>query len=152
MACHLKFRSHMRRAETGGIWHSCSITECMFTHMRSGCGQICHFLRTKIWSTLFRRGRRKLGVGPIYCGADFAPECWVLIHAHFQLFMGQSYLLWFNKFIYIYIYMDIMHRHACTFKNYLNIQASYKKCSMISINYVSKSTHCVNDRDELCKI
>ena len=61
-------------AETGGFWHSRSITAGMFTHMRSGRGRICHFLRTKmVWSVRFRSRRGKLGVGPICCGADFAP-------------------------------------------------------------------------------
>ena len=46
----------------------------MFTHTWSGRGQICHFLRTMmVWSARFRSGRGKLGVGPISCGADFAP-------------------------------------------------------------------------------
>ena len=49
-------------------------TAGMFTHTRSGRGRICHFLRTMmVWSTRFRSGRGKLGVGPISCGADFAP-------------------------------------------------------------------------------
>ena len=40
----------------------------------SGRGRICHFLRTiMVWSARFRSGRGKLGVGPISCGADFAP-------------------------------------------------------------------------------
>ena len=39
-----------------------------------GRGRICHFLRTMVvWSARFRSGRGKLGVGPISCGADFAP-------------------------------------------------------------------------------
>ena len=61
-------------AEAGGFWHSRSATAGMFTHTRSGRGRICHFLRTMmVWSTRFRSGRGKLGVGPISCGADFAP-------------------------------------------------------------------------------
>ena len=41
---------------------------------RSGRGRICHFLRTMmVWSARFRSGRGKLGVGPISCGAVFAP-------------------------------------------------------------------------------
>ena len=41
---------------------------------RSGRGRTCHFLRTMmVWSAPFRSGRGKLGVGPISCGADFAP-------------------------------------------------------------------------------
>ena len=61
-------------AEAGGFWHSRSATAGMFTHTRSGRGPICHFLRTMmVWSVRFRSGRGKLGVGPISCGADFAP-------------------------------------------------------------------------------
>ena len=61
-------------AEAGGFWHSRSATAGMFTHTRSGRGRICHFLRTMmVWSARFRSGRGKLGVGPISCGADFAP-------------------------------------------------------------------------------
>ena len=41
---------------------------------RSGRGRICHFLKTMmVWSVRFRSGRGKLSVGPISCGADFAP-------------------------------------------------------------------------------
>ena len=41
---------------------------------RGGRGWICHFLRTMmVWSARFRSGRGKLGVGPISCGAVFAP-------------------------------------------------------------------------------
>ena len=41
------------------------------SHIR---GRICHFFRTMmVWSARFRSGRGKLGVGPISCGADFAP-------------------------------------------------------------------------------
>ena len=41
---------------------------------RGGRGRICHFLRTMmVWSARFRSGRGKLGVGPISCGAVFAP-------------------------------------------------------------------------------
>ena len=70
----IKLRSHMRGAETGGFWHSRSATAVMFTNTRSGRGRICHFLRTMmVWSARFRSGRGKLGVGPISCGADFAP-------------------------------------------------------------------------------
>ena len=61
-------------AEAGGFWHFRSATAGMFTHTRSGRGWICHFLRTMmVWSARFRSGRGKLGVGPISCGADFAP-------------------------------------------------------------------------------
>ena len=61
-------------AEAGGFWHSRSSTAGMFTHTRSGRGRICHLLRTMmVWSARFRSGRGKLGVGPISCGADFAP-------------------------------------------------------------------------------
>ena len=46
----------------------------MFAHTRSGRGRICHFLRTMmVWSARFRSGCGKLGVGPISCGAVFAP-------------------------------------------------------------------------------
>ena len=70
----LKLRSHMRGAVAGGFWHSRSATAGMFTHMRGRRGRICHFLRTMmVWSARFRSGRGKLGVGPISCGADFAP-------------------------------------------------------------------------------
>ena len=61
-------------AEAGGFWYSRSATAGMFTHTRSGRGRICHFLRTMmVWSARFRSGRGKLGVGPISCGAVFAP-------------------------------------------------------------------------------
>ena len=59
-------------AETGRFCHSRCATADMFTHTWSG--RICHFLRTTmLWSVRFRSGRGKLGVGPICCGADFAP-------------------------------------------------------------------------------
>ena len=61
-------------AEAGGFWYSRSVTAGMFTHTRSGRGRICHFLRTMmVWSTRFRSGRGKLGVGPVSCRAVFAP-------------------------------------------------------------------------------
>ena len=61
-------------AEAGGFWYSRSATAGMFTHTRSVRGRICHFLRTMmVWSARFRSGRGKLGVGPISCGAVFAP-------------------------------------------------------------------------------
>ena len=61
-------------AEAGGFWYSRSATAGMFTHTRSGRVRICHFLRTMmVWSARFRRGRGKLGGGPISCGAVFAP-------------------------------------------------------------------------------
>ena len=61
-------------AEAGGFWNSRSATAGMFTHTRSGRGRICHFLRTMmVWSARFRSRRGKLGVGPISCGAVFAP-------------------------------------------------------------------------------
>ena len=60
--------------ETDIFWHSRSATAGMFTHMPSGRGRICHYLRTKIvWSAQFQSGHGKLGVGPICCGVDFAP-------------------------------------------------------------------------------
>ena len=71
---HIKLRSHMRGAVAGGFWYSRSATAGMFTHTRSGRGRICHFLRTMmVWSVRFRSGCGKLGVGPISCGAVFAP-------------------------------------------------------------------------------
>ena len=64
----------MRGAEAGGFWYSRSATAGMFTHTRSGRGRICHFLGTMmVWGARFRSGRGKLGVGPISCGAVFAP-------------------------------------------------------------------------------
>ena len=61
-------------AEAGGFWYSHSATAGMFTHTWSGRGRICHFLRTMmVWSAQFWSGRGKLGVGPISCGAVFAP-------------------------------------------------------------------------------
>ena len=61
-------------AETGGFRHSRSATARMFIHTQSRHGWICHFLRPKmVWRVRFRSKRRKLGVGPISCGADFAP-------------------------------------------------------------------------------
>ena len=61
-------------AEAGGFWNSGSATVGIFTHTRSGRGRICHFLRTMmVWSARFWSRRGKLGVGPISCGAVFAP-------------------------------------------------------------------------------
>ena len=61
-------------AEAGGFWYSRSATAGMFTHTRSGRGRICHFLRTMVvWSARFRSGCGKLVIGPISCGAVFAP-------------------------------------------------------------------------------
>ena len=61
-------------AEAGRFWYSRSATAGMFTHTRSGRGRICHFWSTMmVWSARFRSGRGKLGVGPISCGAVFAP-------------------------------------------------------------------------------
>ena len=62
------------RLQNRGFWYSHSATAGMFTHTRSGHGRICHFLRTMmVWSAWFRSRRGKLGVGPISCGAVFAP-------------------------------------------------------------------------------
>ena len=78
-------------AEAGGFWHSRSATTSMSTHTRSGCGWICHFLKTNmVWSVRFQSGSGKLGrkykgyvygVGSICCGADFAPGP-LLLHNH----------------------------------------------------------------------
>ena len=98
-------------AETGGFWHSRSATVGMFTHTRSGRGQICHFFRTMmVWSARFRSGRRKLGVGPICCGAVFAPVpsplrdrscvnacndlCWSQFSARVRSAIVWTYLFW----------------------------------------------------------
>ena len=69
--------SHMRRAVVERRQTDFDIPAPLprvFSHTRSGRGQICHFLRTRmVWSARFRSGRGKLVVGPICCGANFVP-------------------------------------------------------------------------------
>ena len=81
----VKLRSHMRGAVAERRRADFDIPAplpqvCSHIHgadaerTRSGRGRICHFLRTMmVWSTRFWSGRGKLGVGPISCGAVFAP-------------------------------------------------------------------------------
>ena len=58
-------------AEAGRFWHPHSATVGMLTHTWR---RMCHFLRREmVLSARFRNGRGKFGVGPVCCGADFAP-------------------------------------------------------------------------------
>ena len=74
----VKLRSHMRGAVAELRRADFDIPAPLprvCSHIRGvDAERICHFLRTKmVWSARFRSGRGKLGVGPISCGADFAP-------------------------------------------------------------------------------
>ena len=66
----------------------------MFTHVRSGRGRICHFLRTMmVWSMRFQSRCEKLAVGPICCRADFAPAPPPCVWTHVMICVEANFLL-----------------------------------------------------------
>ena len=128
-------------AERGGFWHSHSATADMFTHTRSGRGRICHLLRTRmVWRARFPSGRGKLGVGPICCGADFAPAPPPLRDC---AFVNACNDLGWSQFS-----ACLRSAHVWTYLKYSN--RKFFLIKMIFLQYLMLEDICQQDNRDLC--